>query len=288
MTDGGHRADSRPSAPYTPPVGPGRWVSTPPAFAGALHPTWGRNRPFALASGDACPVAAPLPYAETPGSPFYAEALEVYETGKRLSPEAREIARFWADDPGKTATPPGHWVAILNGLVSEHDYSLGQTAEAYARVGIAVADAFIGCWRAKYEYNLLRPISYIQRVIDPSWNAPEITDAVLTPPFPEYPSGHSVQSGAVAHVLTELFGRVPFTDHTHDALGYRPRTYPSFFAAAEEAALSRLYGGIHFRSAIESGLEQGRCIGERVSALAFRTGAEAPRAAPGGAPHEPL
>jgi hypothetical protein len=154
----------------------------------------------------------------------------------------------------------------LNQLVSEQGYSLDRAAEAYAKLGIAVADSFIGCWNAKYDYNVLRPITYIQSTIDGNWQP-----LLNTPPFPEYPSGHSVQSAAAAVVLTELFGEnFAFTDHTHDDHGLEPRSFASFNQAAEEAAVSRLYGGIHFRAAIENGLEQGRCIGEKVVRLEFR------------------
>lgn len=144
-------------------------------------------------------------------------------------------------------------------------YSLDVAAEAYARVGIAVSDAFIACWNTKFRYNLLRPVTYIRRLIDPTWSS-----LLVTPPFPEYRSGHSAQSGASAQVLTDLSGPLAFTDHTHDDRGLPPRTFSSFFEAAEEAALSRLYGGIHFRTAIELGLEQGRSIGREVSNLRFR------------------
>jgi membrane-associated phospholipid phosphatase len=139
-------------------------------------------------------------------------------------------------------------------------------AEAYAKVGIVLADSFIGCWNAKYEYNLLRPVTYIHERIDPNWNT-----LLNTPPFPEYPSGHSVQSGAVAAVLTDLFGdNYAFVDHTHEGRGFPPRSFASFTAFAEEAALSRLYGGIHYRRAIEAGLTQGECIGAQVNALEVR------------------
>jgi membrane-associated phospholipid phosphatase len=136
-------------------------------------------------------------------------------------------------------------------------------AEAYARVGIAVADAFIAAWYTKYQYNLLRPVIYVRAVIDPAW-----TPLLVTPPFPEYTSGHSVQLGAAATVLTDMFGEQAFTDTTHTDHGLvpvlAPRTFPSFQAVAAEAALSRLYGGIHFRSAIERGLRQGTCVGQKV------------------------
>ena len=144
--------------------------------------------------------------------------------------------------------------------------SLAFAAEAYARVGIAVSDAFIGCWHAKYVYNLVRPVTYIRAEIDESW-----MPIINTPPFPEYPSGHSVQSAAAAAVLSALFGDAyTFTDHSHDDLNLQARRFTSFSSMAQEAALSRMYAGIHYRSAIEQGLIQGRCIGEQVNALNFR------------------
>ncbi len=271
LTDGGHEGYTR-NFPddYVPPVGPGLWVSTPPNYARAMQPTWGENRPFVLPDGDACPAPPPPAYSEDPNSDFYAEAAEVYEVGLTRTQEHTDIAKFWADDPGLTSTPPGHWVAILNQVLTAEDANLGVAAEAYAKLGVAVADAFITCWSTKYNYNLVRPITYIQAVIDPGWNIPNITDAVTTPPFPEYTSGHSVQSGAAATVLTSIFGDdYAFTDESHADLGLAARSFPSFQAAADEAAISRLYGGIHYRSAIEQGLAQGKCVGERVLSLNF-------------------
>jgi membrane-associated phospholipid phosphatase len=201
---------------------------------------------------------------------MYAEAWEVYETVRNLTPEQRETALYWADDPTLTATPPGHSLAIATQLIREEGASLARAAEVYARVGIGLADAFIANWNAKFHYNRVRPITYIQEVIDPTWNAASITDPIYTPPFPEYPSGHSTESGAAAVILGTLFGADrEFTDRSQQRLGFAPRTYPSFWAAAEEAAVSRLYGGIHFRSGNAEGLVQGRCVGEHVVALDF-------------------
>jgi hypothetical protein len=261
--DGGHEAFSRNFPPYTPPSGPGLWVPTPPGFSPALQPYWGANRPFVLPSGAACAPVPPPSYSEEIGSPFYLEANECYEAAGSLTAEQEAIARFWSDDPGQTASPPGHSISILSQVATTLNLSLALVAEAYAKVGIAVADAFIVCWNTKYRDNLLRPVTYIRNLIDPAW-----TPLLATPPFPEYTSGHSVQSGAAAQVLTDLFGEVAFVDRTHDRRGLPARSFRSFHEAAEEAALSRLYGGIHFRAAIERGLEQGRCIGCRVSALA--------------------
>lgn len=274
LDDGGHAGYLYNfPAEYDVPIGPGMWVSTPPSFDQALQPYWGGNRPFALSTGRECPAIPPPDYSTEPGSAFYEEAYEVYTVGSNPSEEQIQIARFWADDPGVTSTPPGHWTSILNRVLIEEENSLAFAAEAYAKLGVALADAFITCWYTKYDYNLIRPITYIQQTIDADWNTPDVTDAVLTPPFPEYTSGHSVQSGAAAAVLTELYGdNFTFTDYTHATIGYPPRTYPSFQAAAEEAAISRLYGGIHYRAAIENGLTQGDCVADTVLALRFRDG----------------
>jgi len=250
-----------------PPVGPGLWVPTPPGFQRALQPSWGNNRPMGLNGALSCDPGPPPEFSTNSGSAFFGEALEVYETVSTLSSAQREIALFWSDDPGQTGTPPGHSVSILTQLLRARDRSLADAAIAYARLGVAVCDAFIACWRVKYRHNLLRPITYIQSVIDPSFGA---AMPLITPPFPEYTSGHSVQSAAAAEVLIATFGDVAFTDHTHDARGLAPRSFGSISAFAQEAAISRLYGGIHYRSAIERGLEQGRCIGRRVTALPMR------------------
>ncbi len=270
-TDGGHEGQLRNSSNhYTAPAGSGLWQPTPPTYAAALQPHWGSNRPFVLNRGQGCVAAPPVPYAEETGSPFHALAQEVYDTIRMLTPEQRIIARYWADDPGQTATPPGHSLAVTTAALRQRGAPLALAAETYARVGIALNDAFIGCWQTKYQYNRVRPITYIQQQIDPTWNTPAITDPVTTPPFPEYTSGHSVQSGAVAEVLTALLGEMAFVDTTHTARGFLPRSYRSFWEMANEAAISRLYGGIHYRDAIEAGLVQGHCIGQQVLTLQFR------------------
>jgi hypothetical protein len=189
--------------------------------------------------------------------------MEVYNVTNGLTTAQRDIALFWADG-ANTITPPGHWVSILNQLTDSNEWTLDVSCEAYAKLGVAVGESFISCWRAKYVHNLLRPITCIRNVVNPAWNSP-----IGTPPFPEYPSGHSTQSGAAAQVLTDMFGHMAFEDHTHDASGMAARSFTSFFDAANEAAISRLYGGIHFRSAIEEGVTQGVCIGDKVLELQF-------------------
>ncbi|MEZ4688669.1 MAG: vanadium-dependent haloperoxidase [Ignavibacteria bacterium] len=182
-----------------------------------------------------------------------------------MTEEQETIALFWADDGG-TYTPPGHSVAILMQLLNTGNYRLDFSAASLAKIGIAVSDAFISCWKGKFTYNLLRPITYIRNYIDPSWSP-----FVTTPAFPEYASGHSTQSGASAQVLSDILGyNYSFTDYTHTGDGFAPRSFNSFFDFADEAAISRLYGGIHYRSANENGLDKGIEIGRNVSALHFQ------------------
>lgn len=265
--DGGHEAYSRNfPTDYTPPVGEGLWVPTA-AGARALQPYWGNNRPFVLSSaGDpnigGIDPGAPFAFSTDPASDFYKDAMEVYTTGKNLSDEQKTIALFWADDPG-TCTPPGHSMSILCQCWAQMSSKLDFAAKAYAMMGIGQADAFISCWSAKFKYNLIRPLTYINRYIDSTW-----TTIVSTPSFPEYTSGHSTQSGAMSTIMTSLFGNnFTFTDNTHVTRGISPRTFPSFEAAAQETAVSRLYGGIHFRTANERGVTQGKKVGDRVLAL---------------------
>lgn len=247
---------------------PGHWVPTSKIVLqqAPLLPDWGKNRPFALPSGETCTLPAPTPYSEEAGSAFHAEAMEVYTVSQSLTDEQKYIARFWSDDAMLSWTPPGHWIAILNQVVVEKGLDLASHVEALARMGVAMADAFIGCWAAKYQYDLIRPISYIKKVIDPKWEP-----LLNTPPFPEYPSGHSTQSAAAATVLTALFGEdYGFTDESPTPDGVPTRSFAGFWQAANEAAMSRLYGGIHFRPAIENGQAQGRCIAAYAVALKTR------------------
>lgn len=239
--------------------GPAHWVptSTVAVQQKPLLPYWGNVRPFAMPEGNSCPLPPPPAYSEDPASEFYAEAKEVYDAVKNLTPEQRAIAAFWSDDPMLSSTPPGHWISIAMTELDAEGAPATRWAAVMARLGITLADAFIGCWHTKFEYDLVRPITYIQRVIDPKWQP-----ILNTPPFPEYPSGHSTQSGAAAAVLDAVFGADhAFVDGTHLDDGIPERPFANFQAAAQEAGISRLYGGIHFRAAIERGLEQGACIG---------------------------
>ncbi len=246
-------------------AGPAHWLPTNQQGLQQfpLLPNWDKNRPFAMPASATCDLPPPPEYSEDKASEFYKQALEVHDTKNALTPEQKAIARFWSDDPMLSPTPPGHWVSIVMQISNRDHLPAAKTAEALARVGIAVADAFIGCWHTKMEYDLVRPITYIKRVIDPKWET-----MLITPPFPEYPSGHSSQSGAAAVVLTSMFGdHFAFDDATHIHDNVPARHFESFNAAADEAAISRLYGGIHFRAALERGLTQGQCIGKYAAEL---------------------
>ncbi len=250
------------------PTGEDKWVPTSAVRQQQLPllPDWGNTRTFATPSGAACATPGNPAYSVEPGSQFYEEAVEVLETARKVTPEQVAIARFWSDDPMLSMTPPGHWVSIALQEAERSNMPLDDNVDLLARMGIAMSDAFVGCWHEKYVYNLIRPVTYIRRVIDPTWEP-----ILNTPPFPEYPSGHSTVSGAMDAVLTAFFGENhAFEDHTGSPDGRSPRSYASFHEAAEEAGISRLYGGIHFRSAIVDGLEQGRCIGAYANALKTR------------------
>lgn len=260
-TDGGYRAQLANFPPsYVPPVGPGFWV--PLAGQTALQPYWGQKRPFLVADTSAALDPPGHPAFDTnPLSVFYGFANEVYTTNLNLTAEQTNIARFYADGTG-SITPPGHSVNVLTQVLRQENANLAVAAQAYARVGMAVADAFVMCWKTKYEYNLLRPITYIQAHIAPGW-----TPLIGTPPFPEYASGHSTQSGAFAEAMDAMFGAAySFTDSTYLQYG-GPRTLPSFDDWAAEAAVSRLYGGIHFRFGNEDGLACGTAVGQNINAF---------------------
>ena len=269
-TDGGHEAWGplrRDQARYVPPGGAGQWSATPPAFAPPLLPRWGDNRPFVLKNAGECPAPAAPAYSEDAGSEFHRSALEVHRISTQATQEQRQFALYWADDPGKTPTPAGHWVFIANDLLKARKASLADAALTFGLLNMAMSDAFVAAWATKYSLNVPRPVTYVQLVIDSAW-VPSLMD---TPPFPEYPSGHSVQSSAAAGVLAQLFGaRTGFTDNTHNDRGWGPRTFETFRSAADEAARSRLYAGIHFGFGITGGQAQGHCVATRVLALKYR------------------
>jgi len=247
--------------PYELPTGgPEFYVLTNPDIA-PIDPYWGTLRPLAMFYPEACNQPLNVEFSDDPDSTFYAQALEVMNVANNRTKEQEEVARFWVDTPGITGAPSGHWVSIENQLVEQLDMNLQQAAGMYVQVNMALSDAFISAWVVKYEVMLLRPETYIQTYIQRNWQP-----YVSSPAFPEYPSGHSVVSGAASEVLTSLLGAVAFTDRTHLIYDHEPlqRSFTSFEHAEQEAAFSRMFGGIHYRAAIENGVRQGRCVGQQV------------------------
>ena len=246
---------------YKLPTGsPWDYVPTTPGTV-PVGPYWGTLRPFGLEKSDACNVPMNVELSSDPNSTMYKQAMEVKTVGDHLTDGQKAIANWWLDTPGQTGAPAGHWVEVANQMVTTLHLKLDRAAEMYAMVGMALGDAFISCWQTKYAHPYLRPVTYIKRYINPEWNS-----YIASPPFPTYDSGHSAASAAAAEVLTYLFGAVAFTDTTHVKDGMTARSFTSFWAAANEAAISRLYGGIHFRVDIENGLDQGRCVAQHLIA----------------------
>ena len=250
------------SLSYTVPRGDGLWEPTPAAFAAPVMPYWGNNRTMVPNSTNASLPAAPLAFSQNAGTPFYNMVKELYDISVNLNQEQTATALYWDDSPnGKFVSAFGHWFSILAQTIDKDELNLMIAAEAYVKLGIAMNDACIGVWKAKYTYNLLRPITYIRKYMNqPGWNS-----LISTPPHPEYSAAHAGLSGAAGAALENVIGKDhAFTDHTYDDLNMAPRTHSSFSAAADEAGISRLYGGIHYRPSIEAGLAQGRKIAENI------------------------
>lgn len=232
-------------------------AALPPVnMAGTSEPYWGQVRPFVLRSWNECPVPEPPVYATDSGSAFYKAARQVYDTRTHLTPEERAIALYWADNAGESGTPVGHWIAIASQMISQRRLSAEDAARLVVLTAVAQADAFIASWGFKYKYNVMRPRPYIRGVIDSTWEP-----LIPSPPFPEYPSAHSTQSSAAATAMTSFIGGGAFDDSTGLAIGHAVRRFDSFTAAAVEAGISRIYGGIHYPFANIAGRTLGRCVG---------------------------
>jgi membrane-associated phospholipid phosphatase len=253
---------------------PGRWRPTPPAYMDALEPNWQTLRPLVMDSARQFRPPPPLPYDMRENSGFHQQVMTVYQTGTAPTDEQRTIAAFWDCNPFavkaeghvmfavKKISPGGHWMGITAIALRKSGADLMRAAEAYTRVAIALREGFISVWDEKYRSVVVRPETIINETIDASWRP-----VLQTPPFPEYPSGHSVISAASAEVLTALFGEdFAYDDDVEVPYGLPARSFTSFRSAAQEAAVSRLYGGIHYPMAIENGLVQGRALGAHVVA----------------------
>lgn len=264
----------------------GRWVPTPPAYMDAVEPNWGTLRPFVMDTSNQFKPAPPLPFDSSKSSAFFREMKEVYDVGKGLTEEQRAIAAFWDCNPfvmhvqghtmfaTKKMSPGAHWMGIVRIASHKAQLDIVRSAEAYAMTAIALSEGFLSVWAEKYRSNVIRPETMINTYLDESWQP-----LLQTPPFPEYTSGHSGISSSAALVLTKVFGEnFSFADSTETEYGLPVRTFPSFTAAADEASLSRLYGGIHYRRAIVEGQVQGRKVGALVLAR-VHTRASAPTVA---------
>lgn len=249
------------NAPYTPPAGPGLWAPTPPAFAVAATPYWGKNR--LMLAGSLTGSEQPLPpaYNTDPSSDYYAMVKEVYDVSQTLTTEQTAIGIYYRDNPGFGG---GHYLSILKQLLQKEQSKLDFSALAYAKTGIACVDASIGCYQVKYKINQERPIRYIREVLQHTeWNP-----LFGTPPFPDFPSAHSVIAGSFTEVLNSLFGsNYHFTNHTYDYLGMAPRSYDSFSELATEIGNSRVYAGIHYTYSCEAGKLQGQKIGQNINSI---------------------
>ena len=249
---------------------PGRWIPTPPMYGSAVEPHWKEMRPMVM---DSCSQFRPVPPPEyntrDTNSVFYKALLEVKTIGEHLTEEQKHIADFWDDNPfklnvvghvnfvTKKFSPPGHWMNIVGIGANAANADFKTTVAAYAETAIALYDAFISCWDEKFRSNYVRPETEINR-IDGNWHP-----YIQTPPFPSYTSGHATNSAAAAEIMTRWFGdNLSFTDTSLLEFGIKNREIKSFRAAAEEAAMSRLYGGIHYRFDNENGTAAGKKLGE--------------------------
>lgn len=257
---------------------PARWQPTPPAYMNAVEPHWKKIRPFVLDSSSQFKPFPPPKFSLKKDSEFFKEVMDLYELTNKIREkgdisEEVKIAQFWDCNPyvsvnkghfmfaAKKITPGAHWIGICKIATQITKSDFEKTVFAYTKTSIAVFEAFISCWDEKYRSNLIRPETLINKYIDNSW-----TPLLQTPPFPEYTSGHSVVSGAASEVLTQIFGdHFAFDDTTEINYGLPVRSFSSFRNAAKEAAISRIYGGIHYNSAVKNGLTQGVSLGKFVN-----------------------
>ena len=267
-----HYKETRKLRRYTFSKEEGKWVPTPPGYFAAVEPYWSQIRCLALDSASQFKPVPPPTFSKDSSSLFYKIAHDVYTSGNGLSNEQKEVASFWDCNPfdlkteghlnfaSKKISPGGHWMNIAAVACKQAGSDIMKSSAAYTITAIALFDAFISCWDEKYRSNLIRPETYIDKNIDEGWKP-----FLQTPPFPEYISGHSIISTAAAVVLTNFFGdNFSFDDNTENEFGLSTRHFTSFMNASDEAAISRFYGGIHYRPAIVKGQEQGYKVGELV------------------------
>ena len=267
-----HYLESRGLMRYVASSKHGTWQPTPVDFAQALEPHWGTIRPMTMKTAAQFAPSKKLVFSLSKQSVFYKNVMEVYTIVNTLDSVKKAIAWYWDDNPNVSVeeghltyyihkvSPGGHWILITRQACMEKNIPLVKAAQAYALTSIALFDAFISCWHEKYKTDLIRPVTVINNHIDEKW-----VPLIQTPPFPEFTSGHAVISNAAAAVLTQLLGAdYAFTDNTEIPFNIKPRTFTSFYAAAEESAWSRVYGGIHYSETARISIKQGRLIGNHV------------------------
>lgn len=256
---------------------PGRWQPTPPAYMDAIEPHWGEIRTLVLDSASQFKPIPALPFSVDKNSPFFKQVQEVYDTSLEMvkkgdSSDEMKMAQFWDCNPyvtvsqghmtfaKKKITPGAHWMGIVKIACQKSNADFDKTVYVYTKTSIGIFEAFISCWEEKFRSNVVRPETVINQNIDENWKP-----LLQTPPFPEYTSGHSVVSTASAAILTSVFGdNFAYTDNTELPYGLPNRSFKSFKDAAKEAAMSRFYGGIHYKAAIVNGVEQGENVGDFV------------------------
>jgi hypothetical protein len=247
---------------YQTPSGNGFWKPTGTQLI-PLLPSWGQNRTLAQANMDD-KLKIPVPFSFDKNTAFFLEAKKVYDISKSLTSDERAIANFFADGTG-TITPPGHHFNVAREIFLKKKSKLDETALAYVKMGLALNDAFIGCWRGKYNYFLMRPSTYIKQAIDKNW-----TPLLTNPPFPEYASGHSTSAGASVTILESILGKTySFEDNTYEGT-YPNRKYDAFEKYGQETSKSRVYGGIHYEFSCNNGYDNGKLIAQNVLNLKFK------------------
>lgn len=258
----------RENDPYEVPKGDGMWEPTPPKFGSCIRPWVKNSRTIVKGSVDNTLPPPPCAFSKDTASEFYQMVMEVYRESESLDYEHKNIALHWDDAPdGTSIGAGGHWLHILRNELVNRNTPLVEGAKLWTAMSIAMFDASIGCFIAKYKYNVLRPVTYIRNYMNkPDWNP-----LIITPSHPEYPAAHATISMAAATVLAKLLdNNTPFIDNTYEYKGLKPRNFSRFTDAGREAGMSRLYGGIHYRPSIEAGYIVGKKIADNVlTALHF-------------------
>lgn len=241
---------------YVPPVGPGLWVPT--AATPPVGPYNYQRRKLVPGVARGTELRPPPAFSSTPGSPFYNMVKQVYDASLTLTADQKAMADYFKDVPGYT--PGGTYVALFSQLLDQTKPSLDQAALAYVKVGLAMHDAGIILFTNKYQFNLIRPVTYIRAYIDPAWST-----YIPTPNHPEFPSGHSTTGGAVLTMMSKIFGEnFRITLHTYDYLSYPSRSYTSFTQMLKEISDSRLYGGLHYRETLDKSEAQGEKVAKNI------------------------